>query len=72
MRTSYRLRSLVAVACLGLAACIGLGVDDALAQDKKAIRINHAGADDIVWHRASDVLLGVRQLRQQQVADARS
>jgi tripartite ATP-independent transporter DctP family solute receptor len=47
MRTSYRLRSLVAVTCLGLAACIGLDVDDALAQEKKAIRINHAGADDI-------------------------
>jgi tripartite ATP-independent transporter DctP family solute receptor len=31
-----------------LAACLGFGADAAFAQDKKAIRINHAGADDIV------------------------
>jgi len=43
-----RFRTLFVVALLSLAASITLGADGALAQEKKAIRINHAGADDIV------------------------
>jgi tripartite ATP-independent transporter DctP family solute receptor len=48
MWTSYRLHRLIWVAWMVLAACLGFGADAAFAQDKKAIRINHAGADDIV------------------------
>ncbi len=43
-----RFRTLFVVAWLSLAASITFGADGALAQEKKAIRINHAGADDIV------------------------
>ena len=45
MSKALRFRSLLAATCLSLAALAGAG--DALAQEKKIIRINHAGADDI-------------------------
>jgi len=45
MLTVDRFRALFVAALLALAA---LGADGAAAADKKAIRINHAGADDIV------------------------
>jgi TRAP-type transport system periplasmic protein len=48
MLTDDRLRTIFAVAWLSLAASIGFGADGAVAQEKKAIRINHAGAEDIV------------------------
>src|SRR5919106_1049201 len=47
MQTANRLRTFVAVALLG-AASVVFSADGALAQEKKVIRINHAGADDIV------------------------
>src|SRR5437899_8609807 len=48
MQTAARLRTLIAVAWLAMAASFMLFADGALAQEKKVIRVNHAGADDIV------------------------
>jgi tripartite ATP-independent transporter DctP family solute receptor len=48
MRTADRLRSWIAIAWLAIAAPVIFCADGALAQDKKVIRVNHAGADDIV------------------------
>ena len=47
MQTAARLRTLIAVAWLAMAASFIFCADGALAQEKKAIRVNHAGADDI-------------------------
>jgi TRAP-type transport system periplasmic protein len=48
MQTAARLRTLIAVAWLAMAAPVMFCADGALAQEKKVIRVNHAGADDIV------------------------
>lgn len=48
MMTAGRFRALFAVAWLTLGASIAFSADVAVAADKKAIRINHAGAEDIV------------------------
>jgi tripartite ATP-independent transporter DctP family solute receptor len=49
MESSDRLRPLIAVAVwLAAAASVMFSAHDALAQEKKVIRINHAGADDIL------------------------
>jgi TRAP-type transport system periplasmic protein len=48
MRTADRLHSWIAIAWLAIAAPVIFCADGALAQDKKVIRVNHAGADDIV------------------------
>jgi tripartite ATP-independent transporter DctP family solute receptor len=47
MSNTVRFRSLLAMACLSLAAVAISGARDAAAQEKKVIRVNHAGADDI-------------------------
>jgi tripartite ATP-independent transporter DctP family solute receptor len=48
MKTADRLRSWIAIAWLAMAAPVMFCADGALAQEKKVIRVNHAGADDIV------------------------
>jgi tripartite ATP-independent transporter DctP family solute receptor len=48
MQTADRLRTFITVAWLAMAASVMFCADGALAQEKKAIRVNHAGADDIV------------------------
>jgi tripartite ATP-independent transporter DctP family solute receptor len=49
MESSDRLRPLIAVAVwLAVAVSVMFSAHDALAQEKKVIRINHAGADDIL------------------------
>src|SRR4030095_10052420 len=47
MQNADRLRALIAIAWLAMASVM-LCADAALAQEKKVIRVNHAGADDIV------------------------
>jgi TRAP-type transport system periplasmic protein len=48
MQTADRIRAWIAVAFLAMAAPVMFCADAALAQEKKVIRVNHAGADDIV------------------------
>jgi TRAP-type transport system periplasmic protein len=43
-----RFRQLFSLTALSLMTVLALGAGDVMAQDKKVIRINHAGADDIV------------------------
>jgi TRAP-type transport system periplasmic protein len=47
MSSTVRFRALLAMACLSLAALAISDARDAAAQEKKVIRVNHAGADDI-------------------------
>jgi tripartite ATP-independent transporter DctP family solute receptor len=47
MQTADRIRALIAIGWLAMASVM-LCADGALAQEKKVIRVNHAGADDIV------------------------
>ena len=58
-------------AALVAVAMLGTGIATADAQTKKVIRINHAGADDILGTEHQMFCLDLRELREPEGADAR-